>query len=227
MLKDARPDLVGLWSKLSSRSVRRIMFVSAHDYEDTSSIASSFALLASERSDRPVWLIDIDLVGNPVFAMLDRGASDVIGRPGRAYDASLQSTDRIYEVSPPLSGASAHKLLTIHDLPGTNLFVTRMRSEYLKEGQTIALRTGAAWWDTLRDVVAWAVIDAPPLGRSDASLSVARDMDGIVIVVEADRTSANDVRRAQDLLERAGGKVLGVVMDNVRKDALRQAGLRR
>ena len=223
MLKDVRSELTGLWSKLSSRAARRIMFVSAHAYEDTSSISTSFALLASERCDRPVWLIDADLVNNPIFASLDHGASEVIGRPGRAYDASLGSADGIYEIYQPVDGASAHKLLTVYDIPGTSLFVTRMRNEHLTEAQSISLKAGAGWWAGLRSAVAWAVVDAPPLGQTDACLSLAADMDGVILVVEADRTSASHVKRAQSMIEQSGGKVLGVVMNNVGRDALRQA----
>ena len=53
---------------------------------------------------------------------------------------------------------------------------------------------------------------------SDA-LIVARDVDGVVVVVKAGDTPKEVSKRACDLVHESGGNLLGVTMNNV-KDAL-------
>ncbi|MEL7231811.1 MAG: hypothetical protein AAGJ85_04810, partial [Pseudomonadota bacterium] len=52
-----------------------------------------------------------------------------------------------------------------------------------------------------------------------AALAAASQMDGVFIVVEADRTSAEDVVAARREIEAHGGEVRGLIMNRVGSDA--------
>lgn len=222
-MRDLRGDLGNVWRTASRLTAtqgggRAIMFVSARDGEGVTSTAASFACLAARRVDKPAWLVDLDLRRNAAFKAFEEGFARGVGKPGRAYDASLRKTP-IYDVVPRIVKGDDHKLLTVHDIEGVRLMVTRFRNERLRQGQRVQVRTSPDWWQALRKMTEWVVVDAPSLERSPASLAMASQMDGIVLVVEADRTSAEDVVGARREIEAHGGNIIGVSMNRVGADA--------
>lgn len=226
-MHDIRDNLGPLWRMLSrTRSVsdevgRTVMFVAARNLEGTSSAAASFALLAAARSNKHAWLVDLDLRRNPQFEAFSKGFARDVGAPGRPFDASLRAKP-FYAIGSAnrTDGAdSADKLLCAHEIDKTNLLVTRFRNERIKPGQKVGVRTQPDWWKSIRKVSDWAVVDAPALERSPAALAMASQMDMIVMVVKADRTSADDILSARRELEAHGGNVIGITMTNVRADA--------
>lgn len=223
-MRDLREDLESIW-RTSARvpsagdAGRVIMFVSALAGEGTTSVASSFACLAARRAEKQAWLVDLDLARNQVFRGFERRFARDIGRPGRAYDASLRQ-EPIYSVSPKLADARQNKLLTAHDVEGLPLLITRFRNERLSAGQTVALKSSPGWWSAVRKIADWVIVDAPALERSSAAFSVMDEVDAIVLVVEADRTAPADVDLARQEFEARGGHVIGAVLNKVGSDAL-------
>lgn len=222
-MHDLREDLDPVWratARLSSAAPggRVIMFVSARVGEGVTSIAASFACMAARRSEKPVWMVDLDLRQNPLYHGFQDGFARDVGRPGRAYDASLRQAP-FYQVSPRSEGARQDKLLTAHDVEGLPLLVTRFRGDRLKPGQKVRTQHAPDWWLALRKLSSWAVIDAPALERSSAALTMAPIADAIVLVVAADQTTAAEIESARHELEAKQGHVLGIVMNEVRGDA--------
>jgi Mrp family chromosome partitioning ATPase len=218
---DLRPELATLWSVAarlrSAQGARSVMFFAARTGEGTSSMAASFALMAAEHAKRTAWLIDIDLMNNAAYQAFDTGFVGTVARPGRAYDASLGCAP-IYELQPVSSGGNA-KLMTAYPVTGTRLLVTRFRAERLAAGQRAYLRSEPGWWQALRRSTDWIVVDSPALDRSDEALSVASEVDGVVLVVQAETTSSEEVAEAQFAIESRGGRVIGVVLNRMRADA--------
>ncbi len=222
-MRDLREDLEPIWRTATrlpptSQGGRVILFVSALSGEGTTSVATSFACLAARRAERNAWLVDLDLQNNPVFSGFEQRFARDIGRPGRAYDASLRQSP-IYSVSPRNPQSKQDKLLTAHDVEGLPLLITRFRNERLQAGQHVTLISSPAWWTAVRKIADWVIVDAPALERSSAALDLAEQVDGIVLVVEADRTTTADVAAARRDLQMRGGKLLGVVMNQVSADA--------
>ncbi|MCA8903166.1 MAG: hypothetical protein KDA53_18160 [Hyphomonas sp.] len=222
-MHDLRSDLTKLWraaSRLAPASGgRTVMFVAAEAGEGTSSVAASFALMAAEQATRTAWLVDLDFMRNPDFEAFRDGFARKVGKPGRAYDAALK-TEQIYSVAPPAPGASGgQKFLTAHAVEGTKLLVTRFREERLLPGQRVGLRPSPDWWGALRKAADWIIVDAPALSESSAALTFANQMDGVVLVVRADRTSVEDVASVTQEIENHGGRVVGAVMNRIRADA--------
>lgn len=57
------------------------------------------------------------------------------------------------------------------------------------------------------------IFDLPPAGRVSAALRFASVLDGVLLVVEADRTPRDDVTRTAEMLERARATLLGTVFN--------------
>lgn len=222
-MRDLREDLDPIWRSAmrlgaSADQARTIMFTSAVRGEGVSSMAASFACMAARRSEKPVWLIDMDLRNNPLLKGFQKGFARDVGRPGRAYDASLKQPP-IFKVSPSAADGRQDKLLTVNEIDGIPLLVTRFRGERLQSGQTVSLQDSPDWWGAVRRIASWVVIDAPALSQSSAATTVAKVADGIALVVAADHTTPAEVEGARQELEARQGRILGAVLNRVKADA--------
>ncbi len=225
-MHDLRQDLDPLWRAAGRLKVanggRGIMFIAAHEGEGTSSVAASFALIAAERSRRAAWLIDLDLYDNPQFEAFRHGSFATSGL-SRAYDASLGAKpfyDIVPTQRPARSGKGAKaKLLAAHQVTGTQLLVTRFDIDRVAHGSKIHLSTRPDWWAALRRGADWMIVDAPAIDRSGAGLAMVSQMDGVIIVVQADRTRPETVTNLTKEIEAYGGRALGVVMTHMRADS--------
>ncbi len=222
-MRDLREDLELTWRTAtrlpsSDGAGRIIMFVSPTTGAGTTSMAASFACVAARRAEKQAWLVDLDLKRNQVFRGFEKRFARDIGRPGRAYDASLRQ-DPIYAISPRLVDAKQNKLLTAHDIDGLLLLITRFRNERLNAGQKVSFKSSPAWWAAVQKISDWVVVDAPALERSSAAISMAAQADAIILVAEADQTRPEDIVLARRDLEARGGRVIGAVLNKIGADA--------
>ncbi|MAI89707.1 hypothetical protein [Ponticaulis sp.] len=223
-LRSELGDLVRGVERIPSRGTgRSVMVIAASAGEGTSSVAASLAVQLSGRCAKACWLMDLDLMGNDQYHAFNNNLFPRMGRPGRALDASL-NVQPFYQLVPQVRASNGQtrppaKLLGIHRVDNTNLFVSKFRKEYVKSGQRVQVRSGAAYWDSLRNVCDWAVLDAPALETSSAGLAMCRYVDAVVLVMRADKTEAEDLNGLRDEIEAHGGKCLGVVVNQIRSDA--------
>jgi capsular exopolysaccharide synthesis family protein len=64
-----------------------------------------------------------------------------------------------------------------------------------------------------REDVEYIVIDTPPVLSTADALSAARYVDGVIVVVDTERTETSDLLQVRADLERTGSKLLGAVMN--------------
>ena len=72
---------------------------------------------------------------------------------------------------------------------------------------------------TIADVAAaydYVILDSAPVLPVADSVALARVVDGVLVVTQANRVSARDVRGAFERLERVGAPPIGVVLNRVR-----------
>jgi protein-tyrosine kinase len=60
------------------------------------------------------------------------------------------------------------------------------------------------------------IVDLPPVSESTLAQSLTRGLDGVVLVVEAERTRAHALRAARRSIESSGGNIVGVVLNKRR-----------
>ena len=65
----------------------------------------------------------------------------------------------------------------------------------------------------LRIIFDYVLIDCPALSVSDDAAILASSVDGVVVVVEADKTNQEQISRTRQTLEMANGKLLGLVLN--------------
>lgn len=199
---------------------RIVMFLSAHAGEGNSSVASSFALLAAEEAKKPAWLLDLDLRRNHAFNTFAVGAlSAKMGGVGAPYSALLK-TQPFFSIEPAdPDAAAAPGLFTAHRVGQTKLMVTQFDNAALKPDAVLQVRTQPCYWKAVKAATDWTIVDAPALERSSAGLVVASQADCVILVVCADATTAAEVAALKLEVERHGGRVMGVAMNRIKRDA--------
>jgi hypothetical protein len=223
-VKDLRTDLRELYRALSQTASveggRTVMFIAARSGEGTTSVATAFALLAAEQARKPVWLVDLDLKRNHLFNTFAVGAfAEAFGGVGPPYSAALK-LQPFFSLEPePEEAIQGLGLFTAHRVGDTRLMVTQFDATRLKAGQGIRIRTQPAYWQAVRAVTDWAVVDAPAFELASAGLAITSQMDRTVIVVNADDTTPNDVETLRREIEAHGGTVAGVVLNREKPDA--------
>lgn len=70
------------------------------------------------------------------------------------------------------------------------------------------------------------IIDAPPVLRFTDGVVLAAHAGGVILVARAGRTSAEDLREAALAVEQGGGRMLGVVLNNVSELGGKRTGVR-
>jgi Mrp family chromosome partitioning ATPase len=68
----------------------------------------------------------------------------------------------------------------------------------------------------LSAVFDYTLIDCPSIKDSYEAAMLAPGVDGVVLVVEADRTKRDQIQRAQQTIEMANGNLLGLVLNKRR-----------
>lgn len=78
------------------------------------------------------------------------------------------------------------------------------------------LQHGVNYLTITRDNFDYVLIDCPALNRTADASVLAPLVDGVVVVVKADSTRRDQIRRAQQAVEMADGKLLGYVLNRRR-----------
>jgi hypothetical protein len=89
-------------------------------------------------------------------------------------------------------------------------------SEELRETGTLTTDSLRASLDAIASGYDWIVIDGPPVLESPDAATLGVVADGVVVVVQAGRTKRPVLTRSVDLMNRAGGRVLGMVLNRRR-----------
>ncbi len=174
-------------------SCRRLVVTSSVPEEGKSFCAVGLAV-AYAQLDLRVLLVDCDL-------RLPR-LHKVFG-----VDESPGLTDSLGDSGEPTRG-----VIRTH-VPRLHLLRCGTRAEYPNEVlASAAVETLLAALSQTYDVI---VLDTPPAGLLSDALALARNSDGIVLVVRRDKAPRGEVQRTLAQLEQAGATVLGAVLNDL------------
>lgn len=184
---------------------RAVMVMGAGPGAGASTVARELARLAAQRSQRGVWLYDLEFAGN--------AQAKTARVRGPAFDAGFGRTPFWSLQS---NGAPAR--IVARQSVIANLFVTELQA---KPGavQSAGLRAAPDYWDAVRHAIDLAIVDAP--GNSRAPMSLVADMDGVIIVADARQSQLDGLAARRTAIEDRGGVVAGVILN--RASGLRSA----
>jgi capsular exopolysaccharide synthesis family protein len=177
--------------------VKSMLFCSPGRREGTSTVLIHFAQTLAVEGNR-VLLVDANL-RNPYLHQTfhlprENGLAEMIfsGSSFRNLDQFIKPTnlDNLWIITSGQPYAKPNSLLESGYLNDLN--------EHLKRQ-----------WD-------WILFDSPPMNAYSDSIALACQVDGIVMVVQAERTRWEVVQGTRDRLENCGGRILGIVLNKRR-----------
>ena len=183
-LRETTALRLNLENVLADRVTRTVMFSSAQPGEGTSTVALQFAQSLAQGSARVLFV--------------DAHAS----RPVCYAD----ETQRYGVLDPRVASPALAGVMT------PNLAAIPVTEE--------AVRTGIVNAPTIRAIVDsavgsfdWVIVDGPPVVEAPDAASLAAQVDGVVMVLQAGRAKRPVVARAVEMLRKSGGRVLGTVLN--------------
>lgn len=176
---------------------RALMVMGSRRGAGTSTVAREIARLAALRSERGVWLFDLDFGGN--------AQAKSVRAQGQAFDASFGRSP-FWTVR---SGEGRARIVARRSVV-PNLYVTELQAEP-GAVKGIALGAREEYWTALRQSIDLAVIDAP--GNSKAPLSMVADLDGVILVADARDPNPQGLAARRAAIEERGGVVAGLILN--------------
>jgi Mrp family chromosome partitioning ATPase len=100
-----------------------------------------------------------------------------------------------------------------HEAGNNRLFLSPISMQPVLPPQIRNHAAAASFLGELKQKFDLLLIDASPVDISPDSISIARHTDGVVLVIEAERTRWQVIEHLRNKVVRNGGKVLGIILN--------------
>jgi protein-tyrosine kinase len=196
------PEMAGLFYNIAALRTSDdpvvLQFLASRPGEGTSAIAREFAAFAASDETSAVLLIDCNWRAAP-----PRSALPTVGRMPLPSLADTVRAGAPIETAVEQGSGPAH-----------------LHRARLADQPNSLLHTSASAWSALLDQARqryrFTILDCPAVSTHPDSVVLARSCDGVVIVVEAETTRGPVVQATIDMVERFGGRVLGLAFNKRR-----------
>lgn len=191
-------EMIGLYhsidSKIPDSEKKVIQFIGSTEGEGTSTITREFARVVSEKFGKSVFLLDTDLQKPSQLLFFDN-------KFGRHSEEAFSENEPI------------GKALNL--VSGSHLFVKSLlkHSHASNSNQASDFMSNSDIWESLKQKFDFILVDSLPSTTSSNALAFSRNMDGVVLVVEAEKTRWQVVESVKDKISSHGGKIIGVVLN--------------
>jgi protein-tyrosine kinase len=178
--------------------LQTVMVVSCRAGTGSTTTATLLARTLAEGKNFRVLIIDGNFRTsslNRTFKVKNNGGFTEMVSAGAPFEAYIQPTDR------------------------QNLFVLTTGQISLLPAEVFEGKAIEHLLSELKQKFDFIIFDSAPLIEFPDSYALAPKVDGIILVVEAEKTSIEDAQKAKRNIEQAGGRLLGVVL-NRRKNYL-------
>ena len=183
----------------AKRAAVKVVMVAATDHgEGGTTTAAILASTLARAGSSKILLID---------ANLRTPALEQVFEPGQAYKLTGLS-DRV------LSEATLEQ--TIYDTDIPNLFFMPCGREVPSPSYVFDSAPITEMLGSLREKFDFVIFDGSPLRDYSESCFLAEKVDGVILVVEAERTKSEVVQKIRKELESTGVNILGVVLNKKR-----------
>ena len=194
-------EMVGLYQSINSlRSTTQqknkiIQFMSNEEEDGTSTIVRELARVATLKYNKSVLILDADL------RKLDQQTLFNI-----KLEQSLEETIR--------AGDPVEK--AIYQIENSSLFLGRLFKDSGSINQFLEPSAIDDLLEKLGKRYDFIFIDSPPETLFSISLATSASVNGIVLVLDAERSCLDMAKKTTDKIINSGGKILGVVVNKQR-----------
>ena len=172
-----------------------IQFLGSIEKEGTSTIAREFARISAIKFNKTVLIIDGDM--------------------------SRASQLQFFGIKPQWGLEDAYCedgdfKRAVHQIPGARLFVSAIRKPSSSNRESAGALKNPDLWKTLRKYFDLIVVDSPAAKTSSEGFTTSPKADGVVLVLEAEKTRWPVAENTKKEVLKNGGKLLGIVLNKKR-----------
>ena len=193
---DMEQEMIDLYqtvtAALPDADRRTILFVGSRSNEGTSTIARQLARVASLRMEKSVLLID-----------LDRSRPDL-----HVYSTLKPQAD--------LQDGEGQLGLTLARVEESSLYVMPLFWRTMVTPKTIDYAKRGDFWESLKDQFDLIIVDSPPASMFPDGPAIVSRLDGVILVVEAEKTRWHVALSVKEKILKSGGNILGIVFNKRR-----------
>ena len=182
-------------SQLNGSPKKVIQFIAAREGEGTSTIVREFARTSATILGKSVFLFDAELPNAPPAPAATGGGNDDGGQD--PYNQEVSKTD-VSNVAP----ASTAVCLIPQDFNNIRKYFYSPQID--------------SFWESLRQQFDLILIDSPPFETSPDGIAISRRVDGVILVLEAEKTRWPVAEHLKEQILLSGGNILGVVFNKRR-----------
>ena len=169
-----------------------IQFISSRKGEGTSTIVREFALFLLHHRNNSVLIVE--------SGSKNSAQHQAFGiRPRKSMPCTVQNGVCIDEYISQVGDSQGYLCWLSEEA------VSMARPKHLAEQPVI--------WNTLRASYDFVLLDCQPISDQDAALNLCVETDGVVLVLEAEKTRSRVVSNLRNRIVQNGGKVLGLVFN--------------
>jgi capsular exopolysaccharide synthesis family protein len=182
----------GILAALPGLKTRVLLFAGSTAGEEAAPVVAAFGRVLARSGER-VLLVDTDLrrpMLNQLFGMN--------GGPGVAQ----------------LFSGKAELLTVMNRTETEGLSIVPAGSPVVNPFSLFESTSIDALIESMRKEADWVLLTAPPVNAYNDAISLAKKVDGVVLVVEAEQTRWEVAQSAKERLEDARANILGVVLNN-------------
>ena len=192
-------EMIALYQSINSlrsstQKNKVIQFMSAQEEEGTSTIVEELAKVAALKYNKSVLLLDADL------RKLDQEPFNI------TLEHSLEETIR--------AGDPVDKAL--YQIANSSLFLSRLFKGSGSIRQFLDPSGIDDLLEKLRTRFDFIFIDSPPENVFSIGLATSTSVNGVILVLDAEKTCLDAAKNITDKITKNGGKVLGVVVNKQR-----------
>ena len=185
-----------LWSRYSEAAMKVILFVGATPGSGTSTAAANFAAMLAQEPGSKVLLIDANIRAR------NQGKSAGAATGDAGVGAGLTRLLAVRHPTRDYSGALPSNLWVLPSGAKSSMPLALFQSEAFD-----------TFLRTARERFKYVIVDTPPLQHCPESLVLSQKADGVILVVESEKTRKRSALWAKQQIENVGGKLLGVVLN--------------
>jgi len=167
-----------------------IQFIGSRLGEGTSTLIREFALATARHSSKPVLLVEADFnqpCQNQAFAIEAKPPLDYVLKEGKPLDGVISQVDN------------------------SNLFLATLSSKILRSLTERSFSHSMDIWKSARDQFSLILIDSSPVSVTTDSLAICESVNGIILVLEAEKTRSAVARNVKKQILMREGNLLGIV----------------
>ena len=197
---DMEQEMVTLYqaivASLPNIEHRTVLFIGSRSNEGTSTMARELAKTVSLRMEKHVLLIDFDR-SRPDLHVYTR------------LEPEVKNDDDIVNGEESADGG----LCRVED---SSLYVMPLFQRTMATPRAIESAREKGFWEPLKTKFDLIIVDSPPVTMFPDGPAVVSQVDGVVLVVEAEKTRWQVALSVKEKIIKSGGNILGIIFNKRR-----------